>query len=237
MALLLEQDDPASAYDLLDALQRFDANAGASFSTFASQRIRGAMIDELRTRDWLPRSVRRTARAVDQCVHRLEQKLGRPAEEREIANEMGMDLEQYRQLLTDTNNGLLLPYEEMVAERGEPEAGSGSPPSPFAALVDSEQREQLTAAIETLPEREKLLLALYYQEELNLKEIGAVLGVTESRALCSSSNGRGAILPTTSSAGPSSTASPKYMTIMRSEIWCTSARSWAITRNAICRRS
>ena len=171
----------AGTVGLLDALQRLDANAGASFSTFASQRIRGAMIDELRTRDWLPRSVRRNARAVDQCVHRLEQKLGRPAEEREIANEMGMDLEQYRQLLTDTNNGLLLPYEEMVAERGEPEAGSGSPPSPFAALVDSEQREQLTAAIETLPEREKLLLALYYQEELNLKEIGAVLGVTESR--------------------------------------------------------
>ena len=113
----------AGTVGLLDALQRFDANAGASFSTFASQRIRGAMIDELRTRDWLPRSVRRNARAVDQCVHRLEQKLGRPAE----------------------------------------------------------QREQLTAAIETLPEREKLLLALYYQEELNLKEIGAVLGVTESR--------------------------------------------------------
>ncbi len=171
----------AGTVGLLDALQRFDANAGASFSTFASQRIRGAMIDELRTRDWLPRSVRRNARAVDQCVHRLEQKLGRPAEEREIADEMGMDLDQYRQLLTDTNNGLLLPYEELVAERGEPEAGSGGPPSPFAALVAGEQREQLTAAIETLPEREKLLLALYYQEELNLKEIGAVLGVTESR--------------------------------------------------------
>lgn len=171
----------AGTLGLLDALRRFDANAGASFATFASQRIRGAMIDELRTRDWLPRSVRRNARALDQCVHRLEQRLGRPAEEREIAAEMGMDLAEYQQLLTDTNNGYLLPYEEMVEERGEPEAGSGAPLNPFAALLEGERREQLTAAIDTLPEREKLLLALYYQEELNLKEIGAVLGVTESR--------------------------------------------------------
>ncbi|HCE39888.1 MAG: RNA polymerase sigma factor FliA [Alcanivorax sp.] len=171
----------AGTVGLLDALRRFDPNAGASFSTFASQRIRGAMIDELRTRDWLPRSVRRNARNLDQCVHRLEQRLGRPPEEREIAAEMGMDLAEYQQLLTDTNNGYLLPYEEMVEERGEPEAGSGAPPSPFAALLDGQRRERLTAAIEALPEREKLLVALYYQEELNLKEIGAVLGVTESR--------------------------------------------------------
>ncbi|GAA5110448.1 RNA polymerase sigma factor FliA [Alloalcanivorax gelatiniphagus] len=179
----IELDDliQAGTLGLLDALRRFDANAGASFATFASQRIRGAMIDELRTRDWLPRSVRRNARALDQCVHRLEQRLGRPAEEREIAAEMGMDLAEYQQLLTDTNNGYLLPYEEMVEERGEPEAGSGAPPNPFAALMEGERREQLTAAINTLPQREKLLLALYYQEELNLKEIGAVLGVTESR--------------------------------------------------------
>ncbi|WP_101676085.1 RNA polymerase sigma factor FliA [Alloalcanivorax mobilis] len=172
----------AGMVGLLDALKRFDPQAGASFSTFASQRIRGAMIDELRTRDWLPRSVRRNARALDQCVHRLEQRHGRPAEEREIAAEMGMSMQEYHQLLNDTNNGHLLPFEEMVAERGEPEASEqGAPLSPFAALVSGQQRERLMDAIEALPEREKLLVALYYQEELNLKEIGAVLGVTESR--------------------------------------------------------
>lgn len=171
----------AGTVGLLDALQRFDPDAGASFSTFASQRIRGAMIDELRTRDWLPRSVRRNARALEQHLYRLEQRLGRPAGEREVAAEMGMDLEDYRQLLNDTNNGYLLPFEELVAESGEPEAGGNGPLSPFAALVDSEQRERLIEAIDALPEREKLLMALYYQEELNLKEIGAVLGVTESR--------------------------------------------------------
>ncbi|RAR64564.1 RNA polymerase sigma-28 (SigD/FliA/WhiG) subunit [Onishia taeanensis] len=179
----VELDDliQAGMVGLLDALGRFDAKAGASFTTFASQRIRGAMIDELRTRDWMPRSVRRNARSVDASVRRLEQQLGRPPEEREIAADLDMPMDVYRQLLSDTNNGHLLPFEELVAESGEPQAGAGGPQSPFAALVDSQQREQLVEAISALPEREKQLMALYYQEELNLKEIGAVLGVTESR--------------------------------------------------------
>ncbi|MFA5494239.1 MAG: RNA polymerase sigma factor FliA [Porticoccaceae bacterium] len=177
----IELDDliQAGVVGLLDAFGRFDANAGASFATFASQRIRGAMIDELRSRDWLPRSVRRNARNVDNCVRHLEQVLGRPPEEREIASALKMDLADYRQLLADVNSGQLLPFEELVEAGGEPSA-SGSQ-SPFDALLDREQRELLVAAIELLPEREKLLMTLYYQEELNLKEIGVVLGVTESR--------------------------------------------------------
>ncbi|MCX2780094.1 RNA polymerase sigma factor FliA [Microbulbifer thermotolerans] len=171
----------AGTLGLLDALQRFDPSAGASFSTFANQRVRGAMIDELRSRDWMPRSVRRNARALEERLLQLEQRLGRPASEREIAAEMNMSLEEYRQLLSDTNCGHLLPYEELVAENGEPEAGPEGPMSPFAALLDREQRELLISGIEALPEREKLLMGLYYQEGLNLKEIGAVLGVTESR--------------------------------------------------------
>src|SRR5699024_6822016 len=87
----------------------------------------------------------------------------------------------YQRLLIDTNNGYLLPFEEMVIERGEPAADANASSSPFAALLDGERREHLKAAIEALPEREKLLIALYYQEDLNLKEIGAVLGVSESR--------------------------------------------------------
>ncbi len=179
----IELDDliQAGMVGLLEALGRFDAGQGASFATFASQRIRGAMIDELRSRDWLPRSVRRNARAVDEAIRRLEQRLGHPPEEHEIAAELEMALADYRQLLNDTNNGQLLPFEELVAEGQDP-GQAGTPfGTPFGDLVDQQQRGRLVTAIEALPEREKLLMALYYQEELNLKEIGAVLGVTESR--------------------------------------------------------
>ena len=178
----IELDDliQAGMVGLLEALGRFDATQGATFATFASQRIRGAMMDELRTRDWLPRSVRRSARAVDSAVRQLEQLLGRAPEENEIAQHLEMPLSEYQQLLNDTNSGQLLPFEELVADGGEPvsnELGS----SPFEQLLDGQQRQTLIDAIEALPEREKLLMALYYQEELNLKEVGAVLGVTESR--------------------------------------------------------
>lgn len=178
----IELDDliQAGVVGLLDALGRFDANAGASFATFASQRIRGAMIDELRTRDWLPRSVRRNARRVDACIQRLEQKLGRPPEEREIAEALGMESGEYRQLLGDINSGQLLPFEELVAEGVEPVADTAAE-SPLDIFLDTQQRSRLVEAIDQLPERERLLMALYYQEELNLKEIGAVLGVSESR--------------------------------------------------------
>ncbi|SDN88890.1 RNA polymerase, sigma 28 subunit, SigD/FliA/WhiG [Halomonas shengliensis] len=180
----IELDDmiQAGTVGLLEALNRYKAGQGASFATFASQRIRGAMLDELRTRDWLPRSVRRGARAMDEAIRQLEQQHGRPPEEHEIALALEMPLEEYRQLLTDTNNGQLLPFEELMEEGGEGRLPIGDgQATPFARLLDQEQRGRLVAAIEALPEREKLLMALYYQEELNLKEIGAVLGVTESR--------------------------------------------------------
>lgn len=179
----VELDDliQAGTLGLLDATRRFDPTAGVTFGTFASQRIRGAMIDELRTRDWLPRSVRRKAREMDACVRRLEQQHGRPPEEREIAAEMGIGINEYHELLADTNNGYLLPFEDVVEERGEPEDASGADASPMNQLLDEEHRERLKAAIEALPEREKLMITLYYQEDLNLKEIGAVLGVSESR--------------------------------------------------------
>lgn len=178
----IELDDliQAGMVGLLEALGRFDATQGATFATFASQRIRGAMMDELRTRDWLPRSVRRSARAVDDAVRRLEQQLGRPPEEGEIARDLDMPLSEYQQLLNDTNSGQLLPFEELVAEGAE-SAREEATNLPFDQLLDKQQRRSLIDAIDALPEREKLLMALYYQEELNLKEVGAVLGVTESR--------------------------------------------------------
>ncbi|QOR39173.1 RNA polymerase sigma factor FliA [Billgrantia diversa] len=179
----IELDDliQAGTVGLLEAMGRFDSTQGASFATFASQRIRGAMLDELRSRDWLPRSVRRNARAVDEAVRRLEQTLGRAAEETEIAAELDMGLEEYRQLLNDTNSGHLLPFEALMAEGVEPGIEDASIDTAYRQLIDEEKRQQLAEGIEALPEREKLLMALYYQEELNLKEIGVVLGVTESR--------------------------------------------------------
>ncbi|MCK2046366.1 RNA polymerase sigma factor FliA [Chromohalobacter moromii] len=179
----VELDDliQAGMVGLLDALERFDTAQGASFSTFANQRVRGAMIDELRSRDWMPRSVRRSVRALDQAVHRLEQSLGRAPDEREIASSLDMSVDEYHQLLLDANNGYLLGFDEVVSELGEPPARETAPATPHDALLKGDARAHLVEAIEQLPEREKLLLGLYYQEELNLKEIGAVLGVSESR--------------------------------------------------------
>lgn len=171
----------AGIVGLIESMGRFDNSVGATFATFASQRIRGAMIDELRTRDWMPRSVRRRARDMDACVRRLEQRFGRPPSEREIADALDISMEEYRQLLSDTNSGDLLPLDELTGEKLDREYGDERIVTPFDDLLDSQQRERLVDAIEALPEREKMLMALYYQKEMNLKEIGVIMGVSESR--------------------------------------------------------
>lgn len=171
----------AGVVGLIEALGRYDASQGTQLTTFASQRVRGAMLDELRSRDWLPRSVRRQSRAVDEATRELQQQLGRAPEEHEIAAALDMDLSTYRRLLGDINNGLLMPFEELLADGGEHHFSEQVSATPLAELISDERRGALVDAIAELPEREKLLMALYYQEELNLKEIGAVLGVSESR--------------------------------------------------------
>ena len=178
----VELDDliQAGMIGLLDAVNRYDACQGASFATFASQRIRGAMLDELRSRDWVPRSVRRNTRALEEAMRRLEQGLGRPAEDREIAAALGVSLEEYWAILMDANGSQLIALDELPEEDGESLCGEAQA-TPLAELLENRRREDLVKAIEALPEREKMLLALYYQEDLNLKEIGAVLGVSESR--------------------------------------------------------
>lgn len=171
----------AGVEGLLSCVDRFDPDSGVAFSTYAHQRIRGAMIDELRSRDWLPRSVRRSGRELEQTIRRLEQQLGRVPEEREIAAELGMELTDYHQLLLDTNNGLVLSYDEVVTDSPNAETNDDEDAEPEAQLGAAELKALLVQAIDSLPEREKLVMTLYYQEELNLKEIGAVLDVTESR--------------------------------------------------------
>ncbi|MDA3919075.1 MAG: RNA polymerase sigma factor FliA [Salinisphaera sp.] len=182
----VELDDmiQAGMVGLLDAFDRFDAGQGASFATYVSQRVRGAMIDELRSRDWMPRSVRRGGREMDRAASAVANRLGRAPREREIAEEMGVSLAEYRKLANDVHHGFIGSYEENGDEFSEPSRVSDEVESsidPFMASFASARREDLMEAIETLPEREKTLLGLYYQENLNLREIGVVLGVTESR--------------------------------------------------------
>lgn len=171
----------AGVEGLLSCVDRFDPDSGVAFSTYAHQRIRGAMIDELRSRDWLPRSVRRSGRELEQSIRRLEQQLGRVPEEREIAAALGMELSEYHQLLLDTNNGLVLSYDEVVSDTPSAESNDSEEAEPEAQIGAAQLKVLLMDAIDSLPEREKLVMTLYYQEELNLKEIGAVLDVTESR--------------------------------------------------------
>ncbi|ELX8378903.1 RNA polymerase sigma factor FliA [Providencia vermicola] len=174
----------AGGIGLLHALERFDASQGASFATYAVQRIRGSMLDELRSRDWAPRSVRRQAREMAKAIGELEQTLGRTATESEIAQSLKIDITEYRQALLDTNNSQLYSYDEwheIHGESCEPVINESDGGNPLNFLMESNLRSQVIDAIEQLPEREKLVLTLYYQEELNLKEIGAVLEVGESR--------------------------------------------------------
>jgi RNA polymerase sigma factor for flagellar operon FliA len=149
------------------------------------QRIRGAMIDELRGGDWMPRSVRRNQRAIESAVHAVEQRLRRSATEAEVAAEMGLPLAQYQQMLGDSHGGQLLYLDEMVGPDTDESFLDRQPGTdatdPIKVLNDDRFRGALAAAIEALPEREKQVMGMYYEHDMNLKEIGAVLGVTESR--------------------------------------------------------
>lgn len=175
----------AGMIGLLDALTRFDENGGAQFETFATQRVRGAMLDELRGTDWLPRSARRAQRTIEQNIAALEQRLQRSPSEQEIATEMGMELPAYQKMLGDARGSQLVyiddlggrDSEEGFLERHAP----AEPVNMLDMLKSNEFREALTKAISVLPKREQMIMSMYYEQDMNLKEIGAVLGVTESR--------------------------------------------------------
>ncbi|MBL8357717.1 MAG: RNA polymerase sigma factor FliA [Delftia acidovorans] len=170
---------------LAEALSRFESEQGVQFETFASQRIRGAMLDELREGDWMSRSSRKSQKDIEHALHRLEQRLGRTPLESEIADELGMDLDDYQSLLGKVRGTQLVYLEDMSGgEEGEDflerhVADSGA--DPFALLRDHRLRVALVEAIKALPEREQYIMGMYYEHDMNLKEIAAVLGVTESR--------------------------------------------------------
>ena len=170
---------------LTEAIARFEPSQGVQFETFASQRIRGAMLDELREGDWMSRSSRKSQKDIEQALRRVEQRLGRSPKESEIAAELDMSLDDYQALLGKVR-GTQLVYLEDFHHDDEDEgfldrhvADEGA--DPMAVLRDQRLRASLVEAIKALPEREQYIMGMYYEHDMNLKEIAAVLGVTESR--------------------------------------------------------
>lgn len=171
----------AGMIGLLEAARQYDAAQGASFQTYAAIRIRGAMLDEIRRLDWTPRSVHRKAREVASAVAMIEHRTGREAKDWEIAQHLGLDLNDYHHILQDASNARIFSIDEEDSETGESHEPAGHEPAPMEILEQEGFQAALVAAIRELPEREQLVMQLYYDEELNLKEIGQVLGVSESR--------------------------------------------------------
>jgi RNA polymerase sigma factor for flagellar operon FliA len=174
----------AGMIGLLDAAGRYDELRGAQFETYASQRIRGAMLDELRGADWLPRSMRSDMRKIENAISRTQQRLGRAPAESDIASELGMSLQDYQQLLQESRGAQLMYYEDFhnaededFFERFESDGKS----NPLEMLKDERFRDALISAIGNLPERERMLMGMHYEQDMNLREIGEVLGVGESR--------------------------------------------------------
>lgn len=177
----------AGVVGLIGALERFDPSVGVKFETFAVPRVRGAILDELRMLDWAPRSLRSKARKYEKAAEELERDLGRSASSRELAERMDMDVKEIGALLRDLTTATLLSLDTALEDE---EGGRGGlyeiiedplAQTPLESIQREELKRILVEAINELPEQEKLVLALYYYEELTLKEIGQVLGITESR--------------------------------------------------------
>jgi RNA polymerase sigma factor for flagellar operon FliA len=171
---------------LSEALSRFEATQGVQFETFATQRIRGAMIDELRENDWVSRGVRKSQKDIEEAMRRLEHRLGRSPLESEIAADLGMPLADYQSLLSKVKGTQLVYLEDMNHNPDDEDSFldrhmGDSDADPLNMLRDQRLRQALVAAIKNLPEREQHIMSMYYEQDMNLKEIAAVLDVTESR--------------------------------------------------------
>nr|WP_216602135.1 RNA polymerase sigma factor FliA [Vibrio pectenicida] len=172
----------AGMIGLLEAQKNYDGSKGASFETYAGIRIRGAMLDDIRRGDWVPRSVHKNNREISQAISKLEGELSRDPTDAEVANKMEMTLEQYHSALADINCSRLIGIDDLgVSEDAISHEDSDAENIPFQGVADEYFRTALIESIKSLPERETLVLSLYYDEELNLKEIGEVIGVSESR--------------------------------------------------------
>ncbi len=183
----IEVDDliQAGMIGLIDAIQRFEDIQQAQFETYATMRIRGAMLDELRDMDWLPRLVRENMRKIEKAIYELQRLNHAAPTEAEIAQHLDLSITEYQKFLAKNSGHQLLYIEDMqTQENGDhflDRFQTDDTDDPLAELIEQGFQSALFDSIDSLPEREKLLMGLYYQEELNLKEIGAILGVTESR--------------------------------------------------------
>lgn len=180
-SVLLDDLIQSGMVGLLEATRNFDASKGASFETFAGIRIRGAMLDEIRRGDWVPRSVHKNSREVAQAIATVQKREGRNATDREVAEELGVSMEIYNAMLLDTSNGKIIEMDEFESGIDNHLDASHQGGNPFDDMAKQRFQSSLSAHIKTLPEREALVLSLYYDEELNLKEIGQILDVSESR--------------------------------------------------------
>lgn len=168
----------AGMVGLIEAARQFDPAKGASFNTFAGIRVRGAMIDDIRRGDWVPRSVYRNARMISEAIRKVEHELGREASPSDIANNLGVSLGEYYEMLNDAHSIEFTSIDEDGVENYLP---TSSESSPHEILQNEDFQHRLSVLIAELPDKERMVLGLYYQEELNLKEIGKVLNVSESR--------------------------------------------------------
>ena len=166
---------------LFEAAKNYDSSKGAGFETYAGIRIRGAMLDEVRKGDWVPRSVHRNNRKIAEAIHKVENRKCADASDQEIAEELKISLEDYYGLTKDISGSKLFSFDEIITESGELEVAENVDAGPHDDIQHRALTQSLAQAISGLPERERLVLALYYDEELNLKEIGEILGVSESR--------------------------------------------------------
>ena len=186
----IEVDDLISVgvLGLMDAISKYDSTRGAKFKTYAEFRVRGAILDELRSLDWVPRSIRQKASQVDKVVQELQAKLSRSPEDEEVAKEMGLSLDQFHDTLNETRSMPVFSLEDLglAKDSGEQQSlldclAGKADADPQTQIRLVELKEIIAKAIEGLPEKERLMVSLYYYEELTMKEIGAVLEITESR--------------------------------------------------------
>jgi len=172
----------AGMIGLLEASRNYDATQGASFETYAGIRIRGSMLDEIRKGDWAPRSLHRKIREISKAIRQIECKYGRDAKDSEVAEQLEMSLDDYHQVLQDASTHQVLSFEDLPSKEAKMAEGlAGKLPGPLENLLTDDMKNLLAKAIDGLPERERLVMSLYYDEELNLRETGEVLGVSESR--------------------------------------------------------
>lgn len=172
----------AGMIGLLEASNNYSPDHGASFETFAGIRIRGAMLDEIRKSDWTPRSLHRKLREISEAIRKIEMTHSRDARDSEVAERLGISLKEYHRILQDAAGHRIFSFEDMAT--GGESLSEGLTPGragPMAQLQQDEFRDLLAQSVASLPDREQMVMALYYEEDLNLREIGAILNVSESR--------------------------------------------------------